>query len=156
MPLEIERRFLVRDPSVLAGAAGRPIVQGYFGVVDELSVRVRRIGDEAYLTFKGPRRGVARLEYEHPISVERAGLALQALPPERLVRKTRYEIVESGSRWVADRFHGAHDGLLIAEIELDRPDRLFAVPPWVGREVTSDERYGNSRLAAAGRTPLAA
>jgi len=131
-------------------------MQGYFGTVDGLSVRVRLIGDEAYLTFKGPRRGVARVEYEYPLSVERARLALQALPPERLVQKTRHKIVDSGSLWVVDQFRGVHDGLFLAEIELDRPSCPFAVPLWLGREVTSDERYGNSRLAAAGQIPLLA
>ena len=38
-------------------------------------------------------------------------------------------------------------GLVIAELELDSEDAPFARPPWLGAEVTHDERYYNFRLA---------
>ena len=34
----------------------------------------------------------------------------------------------------------------MAEIELDSPDREFPVPPWLGREVSHEPRFRNSRL----------
>ena len=34
----------------------------------------------------------------------------------------------------------------MAEIELDKPDREFPVPPWLGREVSHEPRFRNSRL----------
>ena len=40
-------------------------------------------------------------------------------------------------------------GLVVAEIELDTPDQAFELPPWVGQEVTDDERYYNVALARA-------
>ena len=43
--------------------------------------------------------------------------------------------------------HGRHAGLVMAEIELPHPCALFDVPGWVGRDVTSEERYSNSFLA---------
>jgi adenylate cyclase len=154
MSIEIERRFLVADPSIMDGLRGRAFVQGYFGMVDGLSVRVRLIDDaEARLTFKGPPRGIRRLEYEYPIAIEKARRALRALPSNRLIRKLRYRLPAAGQLWVVDRFQAAHDGLLLAEIELARPDQRVALPRWVGREVTFDERYRNSRLAAAAAPP---
>jgi len=91
MPVEIERRFLVRD---LYAAIGTPpassihITQGYFGQIDGLRVRVRVILEEngdrtAVLTFKGARRGYCRLEYQYPLDMGRAWQALVALPPQR-------------------------------------------------------------------------
>jgi adenylate cyclase len=48
--------------------------------------------------------------------------------------------------WVIDRFSGANQGLVVAEIELSSPDQLFPVPPWAGPEVTEDPRYLNASL----------
>jgi adenylate cyclase len=49
--------------------------------------------------------------------------------------------------WEVDVFEGENAGLVIAEIELEHEQQAFARPPWVGREVTHEERYSNSRLA---------
>ena len=46
-----------------------------------------------------------------------------------------------------DEFHGANEGLLIAEVELDSEDQYFDLPSWVGPEVTDDYRYKNAALA---------
>lgn len=45
-----------------------------------------------------------------------------------------------------DVFHGANEGLVMAEIELAAPDEPFARPAWLGREVTGDRRYYNAYL----------
>src|SRR6185437_6410543 len=72
MAIEIERRFLVRDSRAAFAAAeelgGQDIVQGYFGRVGGLRLRVRILsgdgrGETAVVTFKGPRRGYCRLEF---------------------------------------------------------------------------------------------
>jgi len=65
----------------------------------------------------------------------------------RIVEKTRYEVEYGGLTWEVDEFHGANDGLIVAEIELDRPDQPFERPPWLGEEVSGDARYLNSSLA---------
>jgi adenylate cyclase len=49
-------------------------------------------------------------------------------------------------KWEIDEFHGANDGLVVAEIELDAEDQEFARPSWIDREVTDDPRYFNSNL----------
>ncbi len=50
--------------------------------------------------------------------------------------------------WEVDVFHGAHEGLIIAEIELGSVDEPFIRPAWLGEEVTGDRRYYNSVLSA--------
>ena len=49
--------------------------------------------------------------------------------------------------WEVDVFEGRNAGLVIAEVELSYPNQLVALPAWVGREITADERYGNSTIA---------
>ena len=51
-----------------------------------------------------------------------------------------------GHTWEVDVFHGANEGLILAEIELSREDEPFDRPAWLGEEVTGDRRYYNSML----------
>jgi CYTH domain-containing protein len=147
MGVEIERRFLVTDPTVIEGREGVEVVQGYFGRIDGLSVRVRVIGAEARLTFKGDPSGPRRLEFEYAIPLSSARRALACLPVQHLVTKTRYEFDCGGKLWQVDRFGGDNAGLVIAEVELERDDEPVLLPCWVGREVTNEHRYRNSVLA---------
>ena len=158
MPVEIERRFLVLDPCAAMGArvaAFSHITQGYFGHVDGLRVRVRVVCgayDEctAFLTFKGARRGICRLEYEYPLDVARAWRALDCLPPLEIIQKTRHRVPHrDGLEWSVDQFEGPNQGLFIAEVELSHPHQKIALPSWAGEEITFDPRYGNSQLARA-------
>lgn len=52
-----------------------------------------------------------------------------------------------GRLWGGDVFGGKNAGLVIAEVELKRAGKDFALPIWVGRESTGESRFTNSRLA---------
>ena len=65
-------------------------------------------------------------------------------PP--VIIKTRYLVMHEGNRWEVDEFHGDLQGLVIAELEVPDEDYTFALPPFVGMEVTGDPRYYNSQL----------
>lgn len=147
MHLEIERRFLASPEALRECVTGCSIVQGYLRADDRMTVRVRVAGDEGFLTIKGKRSGYVRLEHENRISLEMARRLLARLPAERVVEKTRYLVEVEGAVWEVDVFAGLNAGLIIAEIELDRPDRAFVPPDWIGEEVTQDRRYSNSGLA---------
>lgn len=160
MAIEIERRFLVRDPqAVLSGAEinyGYRFRQGYLGWIDGLRMRVRIItGNDqhtAVLTLKGRRHGICREEYEHPLELDCAEQILSVLPPTRIICKTRHRICyRDGLVWSIDRFEGPNTGLVIAEIELADPEQYIELPPWAGEEITFSPRYGNSALA---RSPI--
>jgi adenylate cyclase len=71
MPLEIERKFLVINDSWRNRAPGARFCQGYLTNTG-VTVRVRRVGSRAYLTVKGPQRGICRSEFEYPIPVDEA------------------------------------------------------------------------------------
>ena len=52
----------------------------------------------------------------------------------------------SGLEFEVDEFYGDNEGLVIAEIELPSEDHEFNAPNWVGKEVTGDTTYYNSKL----------
>lgn len=146
MATEIERKFLVKSDAWRDGPPGERICQGYLCRDEERTVRVRTKGEKAYLTIKGLSEGISRQEFEYPIPFEEAESLLKMCLPE-LLDKTRYERPQGGHCWEIDVFHGANDGLIVAEIELDEEDQDFEKPDWVGEEVSDDPRYYNSCLA---------
>lgn len=147
MGVEIERKFLVHG-APWEGVAGRPLVQGYLAEQDGVVVRVRVDGPGGWLTVKGPTKGASRVEVEAPIPLDEARQLLALCGP-RVVSKARHEVEVQGHVWEIDVFDGLNAGLVVAEVELDRPDEPFVRPSWLGAEVTDDGRYTNVRLADA-------
>ena len=62
------------------------------------------------------------------------------------MEKTRHFVMFASHEWEIDEFTGRNAGLIVAELELSAADEVFAVPPWLGAEVSFDPRYYNSRL----------
>lgn len=145
MGIEIERKFLVAGDGWRTGAGIR-LRQGYLNRAPERTVRVRLAGDRAFLAVKGLTTGAVRAEFEYEIPVKEAEVLL-GLCEGGILDKTRHVVLFGGFRWEIDEFHGRHAGLVLAEIELSRPDEEFPRPPWLGPEVTGDPRYFNSALA---------
>ena len=146
MGQEIERKFLVKGTAWKAQAAGMLYRQGYLSSVKERTVRVRIAGEKAFLTIKGLNKGVTRTEFEYPVPVDDAAAMLDGLCERPLIEKTRYVLPSGGYTWEIDEFHGDNDGLVVAEVELQRADDKPPLPEWVGEEVSSDARYFNSNL----------
>jgi CYTH domain-containing protein len=144
---EIERKFLVRDLAMLDGADGLVYRQGYLSTDPDRTVRIRRAGDDAYITVKGRSRGSTRAEFEYEIPPADAD-AMLALCLEPVIDKVRYRIDHAGRTWEVDVFAGANDGLVVAEVELPDEDADVELPPWIGAEVTDDPRYFNANLVA--------
>ncbi len=147
MPVEIERKFLVAKDCWRGHARGQRYCQGYLSKGD-VTVRVRRAGPRAFLTIKGSGDGIVRPEFEYEVPVEEAEEMIK-LCRRPLTEKTRYEVLHEGVLWEVDEFEGENAGLVLAEVELEHPDQLLALPEWVGAEVTSDQRYRNSQLVDA-------
>ena len=145
MPVEIERKFLVRGDGWKTGHGVR-FIQGYLNHDRERTVRVRIAGNKAFLTIKGINNGAARAEFEYEIPVSDAEQLLKICDGP-LIEKTRHMIDYAGMTWEVDEFHGANDGLVVAEIELQNAAQTFDRPAWIGPEVTADARYFNSNLA---------
>ena len=149
MNLEIERKFLVCDDRFKRQAVRAVRMrQGYIASDAGRTVRVRIAGDRGFLTVKGPSAdGISRLEWEREIPLADAE-ELFVFCKEGVIDKTRYIVPTGGGRrWEVDEFYGDNDGLVVAEIELGRPDEPFDRPDWLGEEVTGDRRYYNSHLS---------
>ncbi len=152
MGIEIERKFLVKDDSWRAAADdGLECRQGYLAAEKGKTVRVRIMGTEAFLTIKGAMAGISRAEFEYEIPPSDAE-ALLALCGGAVVEKRRHLVNHGGMVWEVDVFGGAHAGLVLAEIELEREDQEFELPGWAGEEVSRDPRYFNAVLAQRPRS----
>lgn len=152
MAKEIERKFLVNDASVIAGRLGSRIMQGYIAS-EPMTVRVRVIEAEAFLTLKSKSTGIERDEYEFPIAPRVARELIERHCGGRIVTKTRYRIPNGIHTIELDVFDGHLAGLVLAEIELDHAEQAFTKPDWLGDDVSHDPRYTNSALAAAAAPP---
>lgn len=147
--MEIERKFLVTDDTYIRMAVARyNIRQGYISREKGATVRVRIINDHAFLTIKGkPAKGhFARYEWEKEIDLSDAK-ALMKLCQGTIIDKTRWIVLtDQNLRWEVDEFHGKHEGLVVAEIELESEDQSFEKPDFIGDEVTNDPRYYNANM----------
>lgn len=153
MGIEIERKFLVADPSVVDGLHGVVIRQGYLSRDPGRTVRIRRKGKHGVITIKGVTSGASRAEWEYEISSADAD-EMMALCEGPVLDKTRYLVHVAGRTWEVDVFAGANEGLVMAEVELDAEDAAVELPSWAGLEVTDDPRYYNANLSVhpMGRT----
>jgi adenylate cyclase len=148
MPLEIERKFLVKGPFKEKAVGATDIVQGYLCVDPSHSVRVRIYDEKGLLTIKGrgDSTGRSRYEWEKEIPTDEAR-ELMSLCLHLLVKKTRYLVPYGSHTYEVDVFHGENEGLIIAEIELASPGEEFEKPEWLGKEVTGDPAYYNASLS---------
>jgi len=147
MALEIERKFLVdaKKISALNLSGGEKIFQGYLSTDKNKTVRVRIKNNSAFLTVKTANIGIVRGEYEYKIPLADAEDLLQICEPFTL-KKTRYKINFAEHTWEVDFFSGKHDGLILAEVELSKPDELVQLPDWILEEVSDNPKYYNSNL----------
>ena len=158
--MEIERKYLVTSDCYKELAVARyHIRQGYISREKTGTVRVRITDDKAYLTIKGkPAAGhFARYEWEKEIDVQEAE-ELMNLCQGTVIDKTRWivpaETIDNLQLtvdnlqliWEVDEFHGKHEGLVIAEIELESEEQSFEKPAFIGDEVTHDPRYYNANM----------
>jgi adenylate cyclase len=155
MATEIERKFLVTgDGWRRLAESSTTIRQAYLALTEAMSVRIRIVNDaKAFVTIKSAAPGLVRAEFEYPIPVGDARDLMQ-MRIGLVIEKRRHFVSVGGSRWEVDVFAGAHDGLVIAEIELPHADAGFERPDWLGAEVTDDRRYYNADLAVHGHDGL--
>ena len=147
--LEIERKFLVKNGSWKENIVkSEPIIQGYLASAsgNGITVRIRVTGQHGYMTFKGPRVGFSRTEYEYQVPINDAkSILLESQAPT--VKKVRHIVMHDDDEWEVDVFKGNNKGLTVAEIELKSEDQAFEMPGWIKEEVTGKPPYRNSRLA---------
>lgn len=148
MAKEIERKFLVDGLSFIPMAeSSTHIRQTYISTDPDATVRLRIRDEKAFLTIKSRNSGVTRNEWEYPIPVADAIDMAERLCGGFAIDKTRYIVPYCGWHWEVDLFHGRHEGLILAEIEMPSADSVPPLPPFIGLEVSTDPRYYNSTLS---------
>jgi adenylate cyclase len=147
--IEIERKFLVTSNAFIKDATRHNrIVQGYLSSSSERTVRVRIKGFKGYLTIKGKSNesGLSRYEWEKEIPLEEAEQLLK-LCEKGVIDKTRYDVIVGSHIYEVDVFTKENEGLIIAEVELNKENEIFEKPNWLGEEVTGNIKYYNSHLS---------
>ncbi|MEA3210286.1 MAG: adenylate cyclase [Chthoniobacter sp.] len=146
---EIERKFLVKAlPGDLAAFPHVEIHQGYLAYEPgDRQVRIRRIGDECWLTVK-VRLGGCREEVTIALTPDDFA-CLWPITKGRRLHKTRYRIPHGELMIEIDVYHGKWNGLLVAEVEFEDEQlcRDFIAPDWLGEDVTLNPAYKNTALA---------
>jgi CYTH domain-containing protein len=160
MPLEIERRFLLRGPPAIpAHAETLRMEQGYLPTDGGDGGRIRRATDAEgrVLCTHTIKRGfgLVREETEREITPQDFAREWPRTQSRRLT-KTRYRVAEAGADgvvWEIDVYDGLD--LVLAEVELPDPDAPVALPAWlapyVAREVTGEPEYSNYEIALRAR-----
>lgn len=147
MAQEIERKYLVTDDTYKTMAhSSSHIMQAYVAREERGVVRVRIKDDRAYLTVKSRNNGMRRDEWEYEIPLDDARQIMERISDGNVIDKIRYYVDFEGYTWEVDAFMGHLEGLCVAEIELPSEDVTFAIPPFIGREVTGQRRFYNSVL----------
>jgi adenylate cyclase len=148
--MEVERKFLVREPPDLDGIEADEIEQGYLAIGSDAEVRLRRKGEHLVLTAK---RGAGLSRQESEVELDREGFdALWPLTEGRRLHKRRHVLPQGDLKVEIDVYEGELEGLVVAEIEFrsEEEARGFDPPEWLGEEVTGDRRYLNETLATEG------
>jgi CYTH domain-containing protein len=157
---EYERRFLLREkPATLVEADAARIVDHY---IKGTRLRLRRI----------TRPSEDTVEYKLALKFADASLPAGCVAITNLylseaeydylrpfvgadsVVKRRYPFLNNGWRYGVDVFEGAHEGLVLAEIELETAEEFagFPMPDFAVRDVTTDPFFSGGQLATASRS----
>ncbi|HIU75859.1 MAG TPA: CYTH domain-containing protein [Candidatus Pelethocola excrementipullorum] len=145
--MEIERKYLIHQlPEDLNLHPHYKIEQAY--LCTEPVVRIRRQGDDYFLTYKS-KGFMVREEYNLPLTKE----AYEHLRPKVdgiLISKTRFVLpLEGGLNIELDVFDAPYETLRLAEVEFpdEETANRFVPPSWFGEDVTFSTEYQNSTLS---------
>jgi adenylate cyclase len=146
MATEIERKYLVLDDSWRKDCIRQDRLRdGIIASSDGRKVRVRIYGHKATLTIKSRKIGCRRAEFEYEIPRDDAQQLL-AKHCGIVLTKTRHYVVYQGFTWEVDVYDPPLNGVVFAEIEMESEDAKPPLPPWVGKEITTEMTFRNVNL----------
>ena len=73
--------------------------------------------------------------------------SLLSLCEEPIIDKIRYQVPVANHVFEVDVFAANNAGLVIAEVELAHELENYTSPDWLGKEVTGELKYYNSKLS---------
>lgn len=158
-PLEVERKFLIEYPDTswlesLPNCQKVDIIQTYLNAKPDDETRVRQRGlDGHYIYFETIKRKISdvkRVEIERRLSKdEYLTLLMDADTTKHQIRKTRYCLTYESQYFEIDIYPFWKDKAIV-ELELceEKSEIRFPEQIKIIKEVTDDESYKNSSLAA--------
>ena len=163
--MEIERKWLAarKDiPYALEELEACTIEQAYISFSPVIRIRRKNGGEAHVMTVKTRPEGpacsaLACEEHEFPISASEYESLLEKAAG-RVIHKTRYlHPLPNGLTEEIDVFSGELEGLVFVEIEFPDVETAESWPDsaWISRDVSRDDRYKNSSLAAGETPPMA-
>lgn len=145
--IEIERRFLLKNDNWRELIEKSTLIkQGYISVEKECTIRVRIMGQQAWLTLKGYISDATRHEFEYPIPLAEAEKMMQTLCIFK-IEKIRHLITHQNTIFEIDEFLDNNAPLIVAEIELSNEQTNIPFPDWLGEEITSNGKFTNAYLS---------
>ncbi len=148
MVVEIEHKYLVKREQweKIVPHKSLEIKQAYLLTDPDKTIRVRTKGEQGFLTIKGKTVNSSRLEFEYEIPIADANELISKFSSGVII-KIRHLVMENGHTWEVDEFKDLNEGLMVAEIELTSEEEKYALPSWIGENVTDDLKYANSNLS---------
>lgn len=147
MALEIERKFLLLSDAWRAQASHSVTIRDGVLLSDVGGkLRVRISDDLATLTYKGPRLGFTRHEYEYPFPRAEAEEMMALMARGRVLTKRRSFVPLGGLVWSVDEYDAPLGDVTLAEVELPSESHPLILPDWAGAEITGDPAWRKSAL----------
>ena len=147
MPLEIERRFLIRNDNWKKFITKKIFIeQGYLSKrLDDWIIRIRFTGKDYKISLKKHIESFTNFEFEYSIPYQDGATIMSNL--SNTIKKERFLLEVEGKSWIIDCFKGNNYPLEIAEIELSREEEDLYLPSFISKEITGLKHYSNFSLA---------
>ncbi|WP_075187605.1 CYTH domain-containing protein [Teredinibacter haidensis] len=153
MGLEIERKFLIEELPLekLCAEKSQNLIQGYLFLEENQEIRLRKKGEQYFLTQKTG-NGLVREENEEEISIQVFSMLWPYTEGKR-VEKQRFHFEYMTHECEIDVYSGDLADLMVMEVEFENEEAAanFSPPPFCMRDITSDKRFKNACLAKLGK-----
>ena len=147
MPLEIERRFLIKNDNWKKFITNKCFIeQGYLSKsLDDWIIRIRFTGKDFKIAIKKHIKSFTSFEYEYSIPRKDGKKIMSTL--SNTIKKERYIVEVEKKSWIIDCFKENNYPLEIAEIELSKEEEDLSLPSFISKEITGLKHYSNFNLS---------
>ena len=146
MPLEIERRFLIKNDEWKQFIRRKTLIeQGYLSYnLEDWIIRIRFNGENFKIALKKHIKDFTSYEYEYLIPTNEGQTIMKSLT--NTIKKERFFLEVDQKNWIIDCFKDNNSPLEIAEIELTEEKEEVILPSFLSREITGLKVFTNLSL----------